>query len=121
LSKIAKKRLEKKKTNVLVGVTVQELEDLLKSNSYYSEQLLLDKYSEGVDLFMFLEDDLNLLIVENIRFIVIQVIIVSIQLLNRVQVMMVWFLNIGYLVYFFYELFQSKKVIIRESNGMVKE
>jgi hypothetical protein len=56
----------------------------MSSNKIYSQTLLLDKFTEGINPIMYLTSELDLLMFENIRFIVIQMIIVSLQLLNRV-------------------------------------
>lgn len=59
-----------------------------------------------------------LMLVELSRFYLIQVLIGSIQLLNRMQVGLVWLLNLIYLIFFFGTIFKKKAVII---NGREQE
>lgn len=74
--------LASSKTNNLdagdvVEIKVKEIDELVKKTVCFSDKLLIDKYSEGLEFFVFLDKKVDLLILENSRFILIQVCIVS--------------------------------------------
>ena len=83
-------------------------------------KMLVEKYTEGLTIVN--QDPRNvkyLMLISNIRFFMMQLVIVALQHLNRTQSVIVFFLNLSYFVYFIW-LLQVANVF--ESNiYMIKE
>ncbi len=54
-----------------VKVTKRELNELIETTMTYSDTKLIEKYSEGLNLFLYLDNEMDLLILEECRFILI--------------------------------------------------
>jgi hypothetical protein len=77
------------------------VEHFSKKNMSEGDKLIFEKYTEGLTMFFIFERaEYKLLLLENVRYFAISAIIVSFQMLNRVQMMIIFTMNLFYIIYF---------------------
>ena len=84
---------------------------------YPNDKLILDKYTEAIKLDSY-GAHTYLTLLENLRFFIIQVIVASMQLLNRTQALLVLIINLSYFIFFLkliftVDLFSSKLLMFK--------
>lgn len=65
-------------------------------------------------------EPINLLVFESVRFIILQVVITSLQLQNRAQAVIVWLANLAYIIYFAGNSCRSRKIRIQKNDKIVE-
>ena len=78
--------------------------------SKYTDELMMGRDTAGPHLYLTL--------IENIRFFIIQIVIASLQLLNRVQSLIILLINLVFFLYFFkiickHKVFKSKLLLVK--------
>jgi hypothetical protein len=77
-----KKKIEEHQSienDIEFEISLKELEELKESNFNRYETLLIEKYTDGIDCFLLLDKNCSFFVIENIRFIFIQILIVALQ------------------------------------------
>ena len=88
------------KTEIFSKKVCQDRNEKKPKQTSFEEELLLDKYTEGIEINEKTGSHNYLILVQIIRFSVIEIIIGSLQLLNRTQALLVFTVNLSYLCYF---------------------
>ena len=92
-----------------------------------NDRMVLDKYTEVIQMETY-GSQVYVVLVDNVRYFAIQVVIASLQLLDRTQAVLISILNFFYLVYFLRLVFTKKvfssklllvKMIVQECSIMV--
>ena len=121
LGRISRKSPKKNKSKTKIGEKEKEKKAEEKGDQEgemaYSDQLILDKYTDSLKPPSNGQNSFYVL-VETVRFFMIQVVIISLQLLNRAQALLMLFIDIGFFIYFMKEiwkreLFDSKFLMIK--------